>query len=911
MSKYAWERTKKPAGDQRGCENCPLNKSSIRKVIRVDEIKGRSAMLWAMAPGELESRAGKELVGPAGKFLWKYAEEYGLRRSDFDIQNVVRCRPTKTIDTQYGQRVIDREPTKIESRCCSLHTDDALARQNQAAKVHLILGQFAAKTLLGKEYRKDHPVFWSAHLNAKVICVAHPAYFLRGGNRTKLDEFRAGLRAVKDVVSGDAGTSQFAYLESQNYRGYTRAARALPKIQELAELAKRAPIAVDLEEGFVDGKRVVLCIGICTKPGHSHIFYIDHPEKPAPTEERDAIVAALKPILESPEVSKVFHHGTSDDKMLRNLGIRLKGYKFDTNYSEYLAYSSRRKFGLAEIAYARFPEFAGYKDIIKPYIDPTAVNYANIPKSVMTPYTGADCDISKRIELSTTKRIDLRLLQVYTEAAYVIDAMEGRGPKLDTNYYDRLIGILPKYVRSIVNQLQVLANDPTFNPNKPASVAHILYDVLKFPAVATDKRGNPTRGTGKEILQLLLDVRDHPFLRLMVEYRRYNKIDSTYLPNYRRSAELHGGELRTQWWLTGTITGRLRAGGGKDGKAKGIVNFQNLHGSPMLQNLLVSDLDWKGTGRVWITERTKDPSGKDIWAYKTARSEAEILEMFGDLWVFLALDYSQAELRVLAHMSQDKLLISQFRSGIDIHALVVHELVGWPVAEILNNEEQRRLGKNIHFGVVFGLTEDSLVDYARAKGAKIAEAVIRKAYRKYFDKYVGVNNFIKRQRTIGEKTGVVSTMFGFNREINTGGDDGRATFWGNQSVNSPIQGGSHQMLLIAMAILKRNPNKYKPLRRMLAEIHDAFYYYVRLRDLPVAYKRAKYLMEQAVPIYMEKHFGIKFSVPLVADAKAGFRMGTMAKYKGGPVKEFLSSWLSKNAEIDEKVESELSRVQST
>lgn len=911
--RYSWETTpaKRKAGKTalRGCEHCPLNRPGHNKVIRVDKVIGRKAMVWGIAPGNLEEKVRKELVGPSGNWLWSHMKAAGLNRSDFDIQNVVRCRPTRKIETKYGPKTIDREPTKEESHCCSIFTEQALENNDKKAVIHLVLGNFTAKTLLGKEFRKDRPVFWSEKLQAKVICVAHPAYFLRGGTSTKLEEFKAGLRAIKEAISGKS--SRFSYLESQNYKGYTSWKTAEPVLNLVERKGTQGlRLSVDVEYGKVKGKKVLLCVGFSWKSGISKVFYVDHPEKPTNKPSRDKIVKRIREIMENPKIKKSFHHGTSDDNaFLELVGIKTAGYDFDTNYSEYLAYSSNRAFGLAEIAHRRFPVFAGYKDIIAPYIQPDEkgeVNYANIPKRIMTLYNGADCDISKRIELTTGPKIDLKLLKVYKDAAYIIDAMEKRGPLLDLTYYDRLLGIIPKYVKNLLSRLRILANDQDFNPNSVPQVSKILYDDLELPTVTKDKKGEPTRSTGKETLQLLEELTENEFVKVLLEFRRYNRMDSVYLPTYKGSAEKHKGQIRTQWWLTGTITGRLRSGAGKEGRNLGLINMQNLHGAPMLQNLLVANTAWEDIRKEpkWKLERNEH---QDLIKVTTHWDAKRMLERFGDTDVFLACDYSQAELRVLAHMSKDKLLIKQFKSGIDIHALVVNALVGWPIEQVLADEEKRRLGKNIHFGVVFGLTEDSLVEYARAKGAKVKASVIKSAYRKYFRTYTGVKKFIEYQRDFGEKNKYVTTMFGFKRELNKQDED-RESFVGNQAVNSPIQGGSHQMLLMAMATLKTKPKTYWALNRVFAEIHDAFYFKVKLRDLPAAYEQSKQLMEVAVPKYVKDHFGIDFSVPLVADAKAGFRMGAMAKYKGQPVHEFVADWVKKNIEVETKVDKELLRI---
>jgi DNA polymerase-1 len=267
-----------------------------------------------------------------------------------------------------------------------------------------------------------------------------------------------------------------------------------------------------------------------------------------------------------------------------------------------------------------------------------------------------------------------------------------------------------------------------------------------------------------------------------------------------------------------------------------------------------------------------------------------------DLDVFLGADYSQIELRMLAQISGDPLLIKQFNSGVDIHSQVGHALTGWPIEKIRKDQAVRRDIKGFHFGLVFGVSKNGTYDYMRAKGAKITRQQCDDYYDRYFRTYKGVATYMQRTREGVERTGVVESLFGFRREIRKD-DESRKTYYLNQAINTPVQSSAHQLVLMALALLDRKPKTYRLLQRAVAEVHDALYFFTRLRHLPEAYRQVKALLENDVAAYANRHFGVALKVPLLAEAKAGFCLGSMVDYDGGRIDAFLESWRAKHRSI--------------
>lgn len=284
-------------------------------------------------------------------------------------------------------------------------------------------------------------------------------------------------------------------------------------------------------------------------------------------------------------------------------------------------------------------------------------------------------------------------------------------------------------------------------------------------------------------------------------------------------------------------------------------------------------------------------------AQSTKESQSSMRKEILDLDVFLMFDYSQVEVRSLAEISGDPLLIKQFRSGEDIHSLVGVALTGWPVEKIKKDHDVRRSVKTFHFALIFGCGEDTMLGRFQAQGIKTTRQTIHQYFVNYFKTYKGVAKWIEKIRYQAETKGYVETLFGFRRYVPQH-DETRGSYWANIAINSPIQGSAHQLTLIALALLDLKPRTFDLLQCPLMEIHDALLFRTKLRDLIKTFAQGKQLLEHSVVDYTKRNFGITLQVPLVAEAKAGFCFGSMVDYNGGPIKEFLSNWRKKHQEVD-------------
>ena len=296
-----------------------------------------------------------------------------------------------------------------------------------------------------------------------------------------------------------------------------------------------------------------------------------------------------------------------------------------------------------------------------------------------------------------------------------------------------------------------------------------------------------------------------------------------------------------------------------------------------------------------------------------------------DLTVFLCFDFSQAELRMLAEISGDPLLIRQFQEAAedpdpnnpakDIHCIVGNTLTGWPLERIKKEKNLRKLVKNMQFGLVYGKQKSNMYEYVVTKIREIdgvdadltgiTKQGVEDCVDRYFQKYSKVAQFMQDMQRQVEELGYVESIFGFRRDIFE--DDARDTFTGNQAINTPIQSSAHGLLLIALALLYRKPRTYNLLQTPVMEVHDALDFFVKVKDLSGAYAQGRHLLEVAVVEYVAKHFRRRLGVPLKAEASVGFCLGSQIEYTGEPANVWLPLWRQKHLEVEEKSWKELAK----
>jgi uracil-DNA glycosylase family 4 len=1005
----AKEKTTRPkatkSADERGCEVCPLNKvEGINKIL--GSIQGKSILVVGQSPGMDENDEEREFVGKSGKFLWAELSRVGIQRSDVDIQNVVRCLPADLIDSSYDSYLKMRDPTPREIKCCSLHTDNFIPQIK--AKQVLIFGQVAAKAFLHLRAKPTEKIFWSEQLQARIYILDHPSFFIRGASAQRLQEFRDVLDVVaRDRDGGKALSDPFEYIKRQDYRLVTTIEEAEEAAKIIRKYGVNRRVAVDIEDApmmrctgcmrqyvgheyleltecpeckceLLKLRKITAC-GFCPKPGLSFVFVFWH-------RDLDGIanawcIAAAKNLLEDEAIKKALQYGCSDTlKLKQYLDIDVKGFDHDTHLSEYLRFPDAKSYGLDKIAMRRFPDFGSYwaivaADMIAGLGDlvPEAVKRNTLSKQydwleknrcidmsklsleALRLYNGADCHLTKLIEVSNKKHVNEALLRVYIDLSYILYAMESNGPIFDYEQSKKLGVVYPEREKRLRAELKELAGDEDFNPGSPPQVAKLLYEKLEL-----DYPGKGKPNTRKNTL--LTMGHSHPVPKKIIEWRGTAKALSTYIEGYKTCADLNNGRLRTTWWSSGTRTGRLSSSGGGKGRKDGI-NLQNIHGDAQIQNTCISDIRWKKLYKAiatitapylaiqsfWKTlaqwekeaeeaakakrEFTKPkpkPNDECKAEFRSASIEMEnwVRETVPDLKTFLVLDYGQVEIRVLAQLADDKELLADCQKS-DIHVAVGVTMTGWDPEKIANDKATRTVTKNVHFGIAYGSGVDGVHAFVVARTPEgqtpFTREQVADAMKRYFARYKKIRVFIDNQREFAKEHSYVETIFGMRQPLIITGehedaddDEGdeeettgkRSSWWGNQAINGPVQGSAHQLLECGLVNLRRKPKKYTVLNTPVMDVHDALYFRVNVLDLPKSYVTARYLMEKESLATVKSDFPeINWKVPIVTEAEAGLSLGCKIELQPGfSIGQFLIDWYHKRRKQLIALNQELAKV---
>ncbi|HEV2223287.1 MAG TPA: DNA polymerase I, partial [Candidatus Acidoferrales bacterium] len=406
-------------------------------------------------------------------------------------------------------------------------------------------------------------------------------------------------------------------------------------------------------------------------------------------------------------------------------------------------------------------------------------------------------EVEKQNLLGLYNKIDLPL-------AAVLSRMERAGVCVDPKALKKLSTALEEEIRGYEKRIYEIAGFE-FNINSPQQLAEVLYDKLNL-TLPRRTRGK-ARSTAAEVLTELAALHELP--KLVMDYREVAKLNSTYADALHQLISPHTGRLHTQIDQTGTATGRLSSS------------------NPNLQNIPI---------------RTK--LGREIRAAFVAEP--------GN--ILLSADYSQIELRILAHFSEDPVLVEAFRRAEDIHSRTAQEV--FDVAPFAQTPEHRRAAKVINFGIIYGLSAFGL-----AQNLQIDQKEAAKFIAAYFERYSGVKKYLERQVAETRKTGVTRTMFGRVRpipEINSPQPNLR-NFAERTAMNTPLQGTAADLIKLAMIEIDRRLVAEKFRTRMILQVHDELLFEGPTEELERLKPLVKHAMEQVHPL----------NVPLVIDIKVG------------------------------------------
>jgi len=555
---------------------------------------------------------------------------------------------------------------------------------------------------------------------------------------------------------------------------------------EAAELT-----AVDTETTGLDALAAELVgISLSVKPGEACYIPVAHRNGEVQL-QRDAVLAKLKPWLESASHVKVGQNLKYDAHIFANYGITLGGIAFDTLLESYVLEShlphnmdslAERHLGMKTI---RYEEVCG-KGVHQ-------IGFDQVDLKIATDYAAEDADVTLRLHRELWPQIQDSpgLLYIYQQvempAMRVLGIMERNGIRIDSALLGKQGQQVGKRLLELEGEIHQLAGQP-FNIQSPKQIAEILFVQLELPVVKKTPSGAPS--TDEEVLQKLAE--DYPLPARILDYRSLAKLMSTYIEKLPRMADPKTGRVHTNFSQATAVTGRLASS------------------DPNLQNIPV---------------RTEE--GRRI---REAFIPAEGCKL-------LSADYSQIELRIMAHIAEDENLLTAFRDGKDVHQATAAEIFGVSLEDV--SSEQRRYAKVINFGLIYGMSAFGL-----AGNLGIERSAAQNYIAKYFDRYPGVAQYMERTRLEARENGYVETVFGrrlWLPEIK-GSNGPRRQGAERAAINAPMQGTAADLIKLAMIAVEDWLEKEQLKTKLLLQVHDELVFDVPFDEIDLLQAKLPDLM---------------------------------------------------------------------
>lgn len=517
------------------------------------------------------------------------------------------------------------------------------------------------------------------------------------------------------------------------------------------------------------------------------------------------VLSKLKPILENNDIKKLTHDVKIEECMLNFFDIDFSGVVFDTMLASYIKDSNANSdFDIQCMEQIN-------------HILPTIVS--NTKKSsladndvdTMKNYSGDVMASLFELTLYWVKLLEDKEYEILTDIeiplAYVLAQMESNGVSIDKKYLDELTNEFNTKTSTIASRIFELAGEE-FNINSPKQVGNILFDKMQLKS--KKKRGKAKNSTSAEVLTALAD--EYEIAKLILDYRKYAKLKSTYTEALPALVSPIDGRIHTSYNQTVTTTGRLSSS------------------NPNLQNIPI---------------RTEE--GNKIRQAFVPSDRANYLIM--------SADYSQIELRLLAHVSEDEHLIEAFNSGIDVHTLTASKVFEVPIEEV--TKEMRYKAKAVNFGIVYGQSK-----YGLAKALKITPAEAENFINKYFETYPKINEYMSKMVELVEKQGYVETIFGRRRYLDNEINSPNAMireFAKRAAINHPMQGSASDLIKLAMIDFSKRLKDNNLKSKLIIQVHDE-----------LVIETAKDELEQVKSLVLESmELEQPLRVPLLIDVNVG------------------------------------------
>ncbi len=590
----------------------------------------------------------------------------------------------------------------------------------------------------------------------------------------------------------------------------------------LDELLKRVQnsktLAVDTETTNTDKMRARL-VGISLAVDEETGYYIPiahrQAERQLPWEQ---VRAALAKPMADPKIAKIGHNIKYDLVVLARHGLPMSQPAFDTMIAEWLRDPASHNLGLKNLVWVRLGlEMTDITDLIGR--GKKQIGMDEVPVEQVAPYAAADAVMVLRLrpllEADLRERNAWRLFQeVEMPLVPVLARMEMNGIAVDVAFLHRMSAELAEQLHALEEQIFALAGRK-FNLNSTAQLSKVLFETLGLkPPEGTRRTKSGHYSTSASVLEAMRG--QHPVVDLVLEHRELSKIKSTYVDALPQQVNPETGRVHTSFNQTGTVTGRLASS------------------DPNLQNIPVRSEVGKKVRRAFIA-----PKGK----------------------LLLSVDYSQVELRIVAHMARDKAMIEAFKEGQDIHAVTASKIYKVPLEKV--TPQMRRHAKAINFGLLYGMSPFGLT---RTTDLTLAEA--ENFVEEYFRNFPGVKKFLEETKRKAAEQGYVETLLGRRRyfpELQKPANRNARLRAEREAVNAPVQGTAADIMKLAMIAVDKRLAEEGSDAKMLLQVHDELMLEVPEEELAETARLVQDTMENVYPLI----------VPLKTEAKAGPNWGEL------------------------------------
>ena len=568
-------------------------------------------------------------------------------------------------------------------------------------------------------------------------------------------------------------------------------------------------VALDTETDSLSEMQAQLVgISFSVKPGEACYIPLTHRYGGVPDQlPLDQVLARLKPWLENPDAPKLLHNAKYDTHVFANAGIALKGVLHDTMLEAYVL-ESHRGVGLADLAQRWLGrKGVAYEDICGK--GAKQIGFDEVSIEIASHYSAEDSDFTLQLHNVLYPKIaaDDKLKAVYAieiPTSRVLTVIERNGVSIDPVELGRQSHVLGQELLTLEQRAYELAGQP-FNLNSPKQLGEILFEKLQLPIVKKTASGAPS--TDEDVLSKLAE--DYPLPQALLTYRGLAKLKSTYTDKLPKMVNPNTHRVHTRYAQAAVVTGRLASS------------------DPNLQNIPV-----------------RTPEGRRV-------REAFVAD--GDN-IIVSADYSQIELRIMAHISGDEGLVKAFAAGEDIHRATAAEVFGVPLDQV--SSEQRRYAKVINFGLIYGMSAFGL-----AANLGIGRDAAKQYIDRYFMRYPGVARYMEETRQQARERGYVETVFGrrlWLPEIN-GGSGPRRQGAERAAINAPMQGTAADLIKLAMVAVQDWIDKEGLKSRMIMQVHDELVLEVTQEEAELVKRRLPELMCNVavldVPLVAEVGFG--------------------------------------------------------